>query len=69
MRRLYLKTHYPNLKDAARDAAERSDDAFDALVSGLEMDRHRNHLGRLPVRMTEERLIGRGKTRRPGVGP
>ena len=43
----HLEQNYPEITGAVRDAAERSDDAFDALVSALEMDRHRNAFGRL----------------------
>ena len=46
-RRRYLETDYPAVAGSARAAAERSDDAFDALVSALAMDRHREAFGRL----------------------
>lgn len=46
-RRRFLETRYPDLAEPVhRDAAE-SDDAFDALVSALEMDRYRQELIRL----------------------
>jgi hypothetical protein len=43
----HLRERYPDLEDPIRAAAEASDDAFDALVSALAMDRHRDHLARL----------------------
>lgn len=46
-RQRHLDRVYPQIAGEARKAAERSDDAFDALVSALEMDRHREELGRL----------------------
>ncbi len=47
-RRDYLATWHPNLDPAVRQAAVDSDDAFDALISGLEMYRHRGELAELP---------------------
>ncbi len=46
-RRRLLAERYPAVAGAARADAERSDDAFDALVSALEMDRHRDELAQL----------------------
>lgn len=46
-RRRFLESRYPELDEPARRAANESDDAFDALVSALEMDRHRDELVRL----------------------
>ncbi|MDH3525498.1 MAG: hypothetical protein OES32_18140 [Acidobacteriota bacterium] len=44
----YLAAWYPELDPAVRRAAVASDDAFDALVSALEMYRHREELAELP---------------------
>ncbi len=46
-RRGLLRERYPGLHEKPRRAAERSDDAFDALVSALEMDRERSAFPRL----------------------
>ena len=46
-RRDYLTARHPALPEPVREVAVYSDDAFDALVSGLAMDRHREELGRL----------------------
>lgn len=43
----YLRHNWPDVKGDHRRAAERSDDAFDALVSALAMDRHRDDLASL----------------------
>lgn len=59
-RSAYLGAHHPELPDFAREAATRSDDAFDALTSALAMWAHREALGALPpARDDVERLEGR----------
>lgn len=47
-RRSYLKTHYPHWHDGLVEHAVASEDAFDASVSALVMDRHREMLSSLP---------------------
>ena len=57
-RREHLR-RYDNLAPEHRDAAQRSEDAFDALVSALEMWRHREALATLPSPRDEiERIEG-----------
>ncbi len=46
-RRRHLERHYPLIAERHREAAEGSDDAFDALVSALAMDRHSQEFRRL----------------------
>ncbi len=43
----YLDEHHPGIERRFAEAAGESDDAFDALVSALRMDRHRGALDRL----------------------
>ena len=66
-RRDYLDRRAAGLAPAARAAAERSDDAFDALTAALAMWAHRAELADLPpARDAAERLEGRTWT--PGAG-
>lgn len=65
-RRRHLASRYPELTGSVRDSAEGSDDAFDALVSALEMDRHREELGSLRRAEDEETRL-EGAIWRPGV--
>jgi hypothetical protein len=59
-RRAYLDRRAPGLAPDVRDAAERSDDAFDALTAALTMWAHRTELSALPpARDDAERLEGR----------
>jgi hypothetical protein len=59
-RAAYLARHAPALDAAARDAAERSDDAFDAASAALAMWAHRAALRALPpARDARERREGR----------
>lgn len=46
-RRRFLEERCPGIPKSARADAVASDDAFDALVAGLAMDRHRDELARL----------------------
>jgi hypothetical protein len=56
----FLEERYPDLKKSVRLKAEGSDDAFDALVSALAMDRHREEFARLErVRDRQRRLEGK----------
>ncbi len=58
-RRRFVSERAPGLDGKLREAAAASDDAFDALVSALEMDRWRAELGRLaPARNRAARLEG-----------
>ncbi|HYM16413.1 MAG TPA: hypothetical protein VEZ14_12730 [Dehalococcoidia bacterium] len=60
---------YPRLAPIVRETAARSDDAFDALVSALEMWRHRAALSSLPpARDARERIEG-AIWRPDGEGP
>lgn len=55
----FLAETWPDLPEPLRVAAEESDDAFDALVSGLAMDRHREAFARLePAEDAITRLEG-----------
>lgn len=47
-RAAYLRERYPSLEEHHRRQAEGSEDAFDALVSSLVMDRHRDAFDALP---------------------
>ena len=48
-RREYLDANHPGLRDETREAAVRSDDAFDALVSALVMAEHERDFPSLPA--------------------
>ncbi len=63
-RREYLATWYPDLDSAVRRSAVDSDDAFDALVSGLEMYRYREELAELP-RSRDATTVLEGEIWRP----
>jgi hypothetical protein len=59
-RAAYLARHAPGLGAGLRDAATRSDDAFDAASAALAMWHHRARLAALPAaRDRRERLEGR----------
>lgn len=62
----FLEREYPGLERSVREKAEGSDDAFDALVSALEMDRCREEFGRL-ARVEEPVRLLEGEIWRPGV--
>jgi hypothetical protein len=63
-RRDYLATWYPELDPEVRRAAIDSDDAFDALISGLEMYRYREELAELP-RSRDKTTVLEGEIWRP----
>jgi hypothetical protein len=56
-RRAHLAQYYPDLDPTHRELAAASDDAFDAAVSALEMDRCRGELAHLPVIDQPELLL------------
>lgn len=59
-RAAYLLERFPSLDPPHRTDAERSEDAFDALVSALVMERHAAALGALPLaRDAHDRCEGR----------
>lgn len=66
-RRRHLAAQHPALAVRVRRSAERSDDAFDALLAGLAIDRHRAELRRLaPATDPVTRL--EGEIWRPAAG-
>jgi hypothetical protein len=65
-RRHYLARSLPTVGGAARDDAEASDDAFDALVSALAMNEHRAALARL-AQTTSPRALLEGEIWRPAT--
>jgi hypothetical protein len=65
-RRRYLATQYPGLEERAQFAAEESDDAFDALVSAMEMNRLGESFGALTNDRDSTRLL-EGEIWRPSL--
>jgi hypothetical protein len=65
-RNRYLTQRLPSVDGEARDAAEASDDAFDALVAAMAMAEHRAALGRL-ARTTNPRTVIEGEIWRPVI--
>lgn len=59
-RRLHLEERWPDLNEATAAVVASTEDAFDAAVSALVMDRHRHELAALPpARDALDRLEGR----------
>ena len=65
-RHSYLATHFAHLEERSRLAAEESDDAFDALVSAMEMNRHSESFGELANDPDSTRLL-EGEIWRPSL--
>lgn len=56
-REVYLALHHPRLDESMARVAAASEDAFDAAVSALVMDRHRDRLRALPEATDDETLL------------
>lgn len=61
----FIQSELQDVNRPFREAAKRSDDALDALVSGVAMDRHRRALGKLE-RAEDRRTLLEGAIWRPG---